>query len=164
MSTHEVEEVAVALDRLSQSLREAALQADRANRKMLDLDLEKLAPTVTTQAEPIELKHPEPAKVSSAAKRPHYPRMAGDIKIDWDQLRMVAVSRLANILRDGIYIPRVSSDRGYMWLADQLGVSGAIRDFMVGETKALSADLFIRMCWWLGYNPEEFVDYPEEDQ
>ena len=163
----QAEKVALALDRLSQSLRESALQADRATRELMDLDLTLVPAVMTTQAPPpntVETKHPEPAKVSSASTRPTYPRLVDKVTIDWEQLRMVAVSRLATLLRDGTYIPRVSSDRGYMWLAEQLGVSGAIRDFLIGETKALSAELFIRMCRWLGYSPEEFIDVPEDNQ
>lgn len=162
MSTHEVEGVAAALDRLSQSLREAALQADRANRKMLDLDLEKLAPTVTTQVGSIELTHPEPARVQSAQKRPEYPRNVGQVSIDWNRLRIVAVSRLANLGRDGVYNARVSTDKGYVWLAEQLGTSRSIRLWMVGETKELTAELFIRLCLWLGYAPSDFIDNLEE--
>lgn len=176
----EFEKVALALDRLGQSLRESAFQVDRTNRELLDLSLvrEQMAleaerieqarqawerDAVEKKPDPIELTFtPSAPKVESAQKRPEYPRNVGQVSIDWNRLRIVAVSRLANLVRDGAYNARVSTDKGYVWLAEQLGTSRSIRLWMVGDTEELTAELFIRLCLWLGYAPSDFIDNMEE--
>lgn len=118
-------------------------------------------PLVDYVPEAIEAQ-PEPEATPPPSKpRPRYPRLVDKTTIDWPTLRLVTASKLSALMREGVYHPRVASDKGYMWLAEQIGSSGSIRDFLTDPSRALNSINFIRLCQWLDEDPAQFIDYHE---
>lgn len=157
-----------AFHRFAQTLDELSFQARRAAEiarrewSQWDLEAAKLAEVaLPAQVEALDLIAPVESEPEPPSNAEVYPKLVDRTTIDWDTLRLTTLSKLSALMREGVYHPRVNTDKGYMWLAEQLGNSGAIRDFLVGGSVTMSAESFIRLCQWLGYPPSEFVDYKE---